>query len=79
MNNSTNPKSTLCPSCDARIFFGKTPRLGQVIICHECQERLEIVRLSPLKVDWSLLDDDESWSDVHHDDYDHGGDGWYER
>ena len=67
MTKYTKTLTTNCPSCDAQIRFDRTPRLGDVIVCHECDESLEVVRLSPLIVDWSLLDDDENWADVDTD------------
>ena len=74
MNTPANPLTTVCPSCAVRIQFNKRPPLGEIIICGECEETLEVVRLTPLKVDWSLLDDGESWADqdtrAYKDNYD---------
>ena len=68
MTKSTKSLTTNCPSCDARIRLNRRPQLGDIIVCSECEESLEVVRLTPLKVDWSLLDDDENWTDVDTDD-----------
>jgi lysine biosynthesis protein LysW len=64
MTASDKTLTAVCPSCAVRIHFNKKPGLGDIIVCHECEETLEVVRLVPLKVDWSLLDDDESWADI---------------
>lgn len=63
MSESTKTSGTICPSCAARIHFGKRPHLGDVIVCPECEETFEVVRLEPLKINWSLLDDEPSWAD----------------
>ena len=67
MNKTIKRLATVCPSCHSRIHFGKAPHLRDIIICQECSESLEVVRLSPLKVDWSLLDDDDNWADTNWD------------
>ncbi len=70
MNKDTRSTITLCPACDARIHFSRRPNLGDVIVCHECDETLKVISLTPLKLDWSFMDDDESWSDLDYDEYD---------
>ena len=75
MKKSTKALTIDCPSCDARIYFYRRPRLRDIIVCRECEESLEVVRLSPLKVDWSLLDDDDNWADMDTNDFD----GRYDR
>jgi lysine biosynthesis protein LysW len=61
-----------CPSCAARIHFKNRPNLGDIIVCHESKDNLEVIWLNPIKLDWSLLDDDIDWSDVSVDDYEDG-------
>ncbi|MGD8584799.1 MAG: hypothetical protein PVH65_17455 [Chloroflexota bacterium] len=70
MNRATKTSFAECPSCAARIYFNVRPKLGDIVVCYECEENLEVVWLNPIKLDWSLLDDDESWGDVDIDDYD---------
>ncbi len=67
MNRSTKTLVAECPSCAARLHFNVRPKLGDIVVCYECEENLEVVRLNPIKLDWSLLDDDD-WADT--DDYD---------
>jgi lysine biosynthesis protein LysW len=69
MNKSVNELTVICPSCHSRIQFSKLPRLREIIVCNECDETLEVVRLRPLRVDWSLLDDEFSWADADADEY----------
>lgn len=77
MNKSGKDPVADCPSCATRIYLSRRPRLGDIIICRECEETLEVVRLTPLELDWALLDDDESWVDVdmedHRDGYSRSG------
>jgi lysine biosynthesis protein LysW len=70
MNKSTKTAIAECPSCAARIHFNMRPKLGDVVVCYECEENLEVVWLNPIKLEWSLLDDDEFWSDEDVDGYD---------
>ncbi len=67
MNRSTKTLVAECPSCAVRLHFNVRPKLGDIVVCYECEENLEVVRLNPIKLDWSLLDDDD-WADT--DDYD---------
>jgi len=67
VNRSTKTLVAECPSCAARLHFNVRPKLGDIVVCYECEENLEVVRLNPIKLDWSLLDDDD-WADT--DDYD---------
>ena len=70
MTKSTKTLSTNCPSCYARMRLNKRPRQGDIIVCRECEESLEVVRLSPLKVDWAYWGDKDSWTEIDYDDYD---------
>ena len=69
MNKSANELTTTCPLCQSRIQFRKLPHLRDIIVCNECEETLEVVGLAPLKVDWSLLDDEIGWADADVDEY----------
>lgn len=61
--------TTVCPSCQTQIHFNKKPRLGDPIICHECEETLKVARLTPLKLAWYFADEGESWADVDIEEY----------
>lgn len=68
MNTSTQTIVALCPACDTRIRFSKTPHLGQIVTCPECEETLEVVRRMPLTLDWAYdneEEDDEEYSQSH--------------
>lgn len=71
--------SARCPECDARIYFEKTPDMGQMISCPECGTSLEVIRTRPLELDWAFepeeivndYDDfDDEFDDDDFDDYD---------
>ena len=76
MKNTPRTKTLIadCPSCAARIYFNTRPNLGDVVVCHECEDNLEIIWLNPIKLDWSLLDDEADWADAEIDDYADGYD-----
>lgn len=54
-----------CPECESTIRFQRTLRLGEIVTCPQCSERLEVSQLNPLELDWAYdeYDDDdyESW------------------
>ena len=50
-----------CPECVTTIRFHETPKLGQIVICRECGERLRVQKLNPLQLYWACSYDDEEW------------------
>lgn len=61
MSNSIKVISA-CPDCNAEIRFRKSPHLGQLVTCYNCQTSLEVVRRNPLELDWAFdgpFDEDE--------------------
>lgn len=76
----------LCPDCNAEIRFRKSPHLGQLVTCHNCQTSLEVVRRDPLELDWAFddpFDEDEDeydeldeWDDEDYDEDDYDEDDW---
>ncbi len=56
-----------CPECDANIIFNKAPFLGQKKVCPECREKLEVIGLNPIELDWDYDDSDND--DDYGDDY----------
>ena len=48
-----------CPECDAEVGLGKSPRLGQRVICPSCGADLEVVETSPIELDWAFEDEEE--------------------
>lgn len=52
MTPNASAAKARCPECDARIFFERAPDMGQLLACPECGTSLEVVRTSPIKLDW---------------------------
>jgi len=42
-----------CPECDSRIYFERRPDAGQIIVCPECETSLEVISVSPIRLDWA--------------------------
>jgi lysine biosynthesis protein LysW len=65
-NTGTKVLVAECPECESYIRFHNKPKVGQLIICPECEERLEVREVSPLKLDWAFEDYDpdvdDEWS-----------------
>lgn len=53
MSPTASPAKARCPECDARIFFERTPDIGQLLACPECGTSLEVIRTSPVELDWA--------------------------
>ena len=45
-----------CPECETNIRFHKPLKLGQIVVCPECDEQLEVLQLDPLELDWAFND-----------------------
>lgn len=66
-----------CLECDEKIQFEEQPRLGMLVICESCGAELEVVRKSPLELDWPYVEDeDDDDFDYGDDDYDDGDDDY---
>jgi lysine biosynthesis protein LysW len=63
--------SARCPECDSRIYFEKTPDVGQTLSCPECGTSLEVVKATPLELDWVFEPEDvvNDYGDLN-DDFD---------
>lgn len=70
----------ICPGCGARIRFQNKVQLGEFIICAECGDELEVVQLSPVKLDWAFEDpfDEDEYDGDFEDDYDDDDDYDYD-
>lgn len=57
--------SAVCPACSVRVRFSKELKLGQILTCPECENTLEVIRVSPLRLGWAYEDepdaDTSSW------------------
>ena len=49
-----------CLDCGGRIYLGRKPWVGQEAFCDLCGAYLEVIRISPLELEWSddLVDSD---------------------
>jgi lysine biosynthesis protein LysW len=43
------------------IRFERQPVLHDLVTCPECGTELEVIKLSPLKLDWAYDDEDDDW------------------
>ena len=72
-NRQRKATVTWCVECDSRIYFRTQPGLGQLVTCHECGTKLEVVDIDPLELYWA--DDFDQKSDDApyevYDDYDY--------
>lgn len=51
--------SAVCPACSVRVRFSKELKLGQLLTCPECENTLEVIRVSPLRLGWAYEDEPE--------------------
>ena len=59
-----------CPSCGEMVFFDKNPELGQFRICQFCEEKLEVIELDPILLDFPMEDEDYDGEFDYEDDDD---------
>ena len=77
MTLSEKINAARCPECTTNIRFENQLTLHDLVTCPECGTALEVIRLSPLKLDWAYDDeDDDDWFDDEFgdDDWDEGDD-----
>jgi hypothetical protein len=67
-----------CPDCEEPVHLGQTPKVGQRIVCANCEADLEVIEVSPLELDWAYDEPSEDWSDEEDDwdDEEEEGDDW---
>ena len=53
-----------CPGCGSAVEFMERPDPGDFMICPWCRSYLEVIALSPLRLDW-LFDREEAPSKLH--------------
>lgn len=64
---TTQTTKATCPDCGEKIAIRGTIRIGQEVICPNCDAELEIVETEPVELDWAYEDD---WDDEEEDDDD---------
>jgi len=52
-----------CPECEAEIHVDEDVDKGEIILCEECDTKLEVVGLDPIELDLAPDDDDEDQYD----------------
>ncbi len=68
-NMKANVLTVFCRACHSRITFSERPELYDLVTCPECDEVLEVINVSPIRLDWpSDFGDDDEWSDDSYDD-----------
>lgn len=51
-----------CPECDAEITVASDARVGEVVVCSECQTELELLGVEP--VEFALAPEiEEDWGE----------------
>jgi lysine biosynthesis protein LysW len=58
--------TAFCPGCSTKIRFTEDVEVGQFVVCAECGDELEVVKISPVKLDWAFAD---SFDDFDDDDF----------
>lgn len=82
MTSGTSPRTSVatCPGCGANIRLREPVRLGEFLICDECGDELEIISVSPVRLDWAFeepFDEDDEDFDEQFMDYDDDDDDDY--
>lgn len=73
MSVNPQPKTEIgiCPGCGARIRFQNKVQVGEFVICDECGDELEVVSMSPIKLDWAFEDPfDEDYDGDYDEEFD---------
>jgi lysine biosynthesis protein LysW len=68
-----------CPDCETTIRFHRPLRVGQIVICPECEADLEVRQLNPLELYWAFEYEDEydQYDDYdEYEDFDDDDDDW---
>lgn len=68
--NEHKKKTSRCPSCGEKISIGDRPRVGQLFRCFICDEEIEIVRLDPIILDLSFIQDEFTYQFEEHEYWD---------
>ena len=55
-----------CPDCGARITVPSPVRIGQQVLCPNCDAELEVIDTNPVELDW-VYEDEENDEDEDED------------
>lgn len=64
-----------CPQCEEKIYFPEMPDIGDIVECHSCETRLEVVGLRPIELDWLW---EEEAEEEEEEEFDEGFEIWDE-
>ena len=64
-------KVAMCPECEGEFRTGPILKVGQRLVCPNCDAELEVIHLSPLELDWAFDEpasgtetaEEESWEE----------------
>ena len=56
-----------CPDCGDKIALRSTVRMGQKVVCPNCDAELEVVETEPVELDWAYDDDFDDDDDEEED------------
>ena len=57
-----------CPDCGEKITLRGAVRIGQDVICPNCEAELEVIETDPVELDWAY-DDDNDYEDEEDEDW----------
>ena len=63
-DNASKSARAECPSCGSYVPVGRKVRMGQRVACPTCREKLRVIWLHPVELDW-LLEDEYKEFDRH--------------
>jgi alpha-aminoadipate carrier protein LysW len=59
-----------CPDCEEDVYVAAETELGELVVCDECGEELEVVGLDPIELDPYMDDGFEEFEDTDFDAFD---------
>ncbi|MGI8670308.1 MAG: hypothetical protein ACR2J3_10770 [Aridibacter sp.] len=62
--------TSICPECDEDVYVDAEIEQGEVIVCDECGEELEVVGLDPIELDPYVDDEFDEFDDKDFDAFD---------
>ncbi len=62
--------TSICPECDEDVYVDAEIEQGEVIVCDECGEELEVVGFDPIELDPYVDDGFDEFDDKDFDAFD---------
>ena len=60
-DNTSKSTRAECPSCGSYVPVGRKVRMGQRVACPICREKLAVIWLHPVELDWPFEDEYEEY------------------